>query len=105
MPRAFSVVATASLSIHDCFADVEEGDVYIGAGLTATGLVAAPARVTVSELAGAERFHFLAMDGNSIIVRTPASTVLRPGEAVAIRLDPQHLHLFDGTGEDAAALR
>jgi GNAT superfamily N-acetyltransferase len=42
------VVATASLSLHDSFADVEEGDVYISAGLTASGLVAAPARVTVS---------------------------------------------------------
>jgi ABC-type sugar transport system ATPase subunit len=66
---------------------------------------AIPARVTVSELAGAERFHFLAMDGTPIIVRTPASTVLRPGEAVAVRLDPARLHLFGGTGEDAAALR
>jgi GNAT superfamily N-acetyltransferase len=42
------VVATASLSLHDSLADVEEGDVYVGAGLTASGLVAAPARVTVS---------------------------------------------------------
>jgi multiple sugar transport system ATP-binding protein len=67
---------------------------------------AIPARVTVSELAGAERYHFIAMAGSdSIIVRTPATTVLHPGETVAILLDPRRLHLFRGTGEDAAALR
>ena len=66
---------------------------------------AIPARVTVSELAGPERFHFVAMGGGSVIVRTPASTVLRPGEAVALGLQPDRLHLFQGAGEDAAALR
>ena len=40
-----------------------------------------------------------------VIVRTPASTVLHPGETVALGLDPARLHLFDGTGDDAAALR
>jgi multiple sugar transport system ATP-binding protein len=66
---------------------------------------AVPARVTVSELAGAERYHFLAAGEATVIVRTSASTVLRPGDAVGLRLDPARLHLFDGTGEDAAALR
>jgi GNAT superfamily N-acetyltransferase len=42
------VVATASLSVHASLADVEEGDVYIRAGLARPGPVAAPARVTVS---------------------------------------------------------
>jgi GNAT superfamily N-acetyltransferase len=42
------VVATASLSIHTRLADVEEGEVYLSAGLSASGLVAAPARVTVA---------------------------------------------------------
>jgi multiple sugar transport system ATP-binding protein len=66
---------------------------------------AIPATVTVSELAGAERFHFLALDGAQVIVRTPATTVLHPGETVALGLDPGSLHLFDGTGDDAAAIR
>ena len=66
---------------------------------------AIPARVTVSELAGAERFHFVVLGGGSVIVRTPASTVLHPGEAVALGLQPGRLHLFHGAGEDAAALR
>ncbi|GGG48504.1 ABC transporter ATP-binding protein [Caldovatus sediminis] len=66
---------------------------------------AIPARVTVSELAGPERFHFVAVEGGSIIVRTPAATVLHPGETVALGFDPDRLHLFDGTGEDAPALR
>jgi ABC-type sugar transport system ATPase subunit len=66
---------------------------------------AIPARVTVSELAGAERFHFVAMEGNAIIVRTPATTVLQPGQTVALGLNPERLHLFSGAGEDAAALR
>ncbi len=42
------VVATASLSVHVSLADVEEGEVYLGAGLSAPGPVAAPARVTVA---------------------------------------------------------
>jgi GNAT superfamily N-acetyltransferase len=42
------VVATASLSLHDTLEDVEEGEVYLRAGLSAAGIVAAPARVTVS---------------------------------------------------------
>ena len=66
---------------------------------------AIPAQVTVSELAGAERFHFIALNGHSVIVRTPAATVLHPGETVALGLDPERLHLFSGAGEDAAAIR
>ena len=42
------VVATASLSLHARLADVEEGDVYLEANLSAPGLVAAPARVTIA---------------------------------------------------------
>ena len=40
-------VATASLSIHDRLADVEDGHAYISAGLSSAGHVAAPARVAV----------------------------------------------------------
>lgn len=42
------IVATASLSVHPTLADVEEGDVYLRAGLFSPGPVAAPARVTVA---------------------------------------------------------
>jgi GNAT superfamily N-acetyltransferase len=42
------VVATASLSVHASLADVEEGDVYVRAGLSSPGPIAAPARVTVA---------------------------------------------------------
>jgi multiple sugar transport system ATP-binding protein len=66
---------------------------------------AIPARVTVSELAGAERYHFVTMGENPVILRTPSTTVLHPGETIALALDPERLHLFTGTGEDAAALR
>jgi multiple sugar transport system ATP-binding protein len=66
---------------------------------------AIPARVTVSELTGAERYHFIAVGSSSIILRTPATTVLHPGETVSLGLDPGRLHLFAGAGEDAAALR
>ena len=66
---------------------------------------AIPGRVTVSELAGAERFHFVTMGESPIIVRTPATIVLQPGETVALGLVPERLHLFAGTGEDAMALR
>lgn len=41
------VVATASLSIHDVLADLEECEVYLRAGLSSNGRVAAPARVVV----------------------------------------------------------
>jgi ABC-type sugar transport system ATPase subunit len=69
----------------------------------APGAIAA--RVNVSELAGPERFHFVAVEGGSIIIRTPAATVLHPGETVGLHFEPDRLHLFDGAGEDAAALR
>jgi hypothetical protein len=42
------VVATASLSVHAELADVEEGDVYLQANLSASGPVAAPARLTIA---------------------------------------------------------
>ena len=42
------IVATASLSVHATLAEVEEGDVYVRAGLFSPGPVAAPARVTVA---------------------------------------------------------
>lgn len=42
------VVATASLSLHAQMADVEEGDVYVEAGLSSPGPVAAPARLTIA---------------------------------------------------------
>jgi GNAT superfamily N-acetyltransferase len=41
------VVGTASLSIHRTLDEVEEGEVYVKAGLSVADLVAAPARVTV----------------------------------------------------------
>ena len=66
---------------------------------------AIPARVTVSELAGAERYHFVSLGESPIIVRTPATTVLHPGETIALGLAPDRLHLFVGTGDDAAAVR
>jgi len=46
--HADRIVATASLSMHATLADVEEGDVYVRAGLFSPGPVAAPARVTVA---------------------------------------------------------
>ena len=42
------VVATASLSVHANLADVEEGHVYLQADLSASGPVAAPARLTIA---------------------------------------------------------
>ena len=63
------------------------------------------AQVTVSELAGAERYHFVTMGASPVILSTPATTMLRPGESIALALNPQHLHLFAGVGEDAAAMR
>jgi hypothetical protein len=52
-----------------------------------------------------ERYHFVTMGGGSVIIRTPVSTVLHPGENVALGLHPDRLHLFGVAGEDAAALR
>ncbi len=42
------VVAAASLSLHASLAEVEEGEVYLRAGLSSPGPIAALARVTVS---------------------------------------------------------
>ena len=46
--RDDQVVGTASLSIHPTLDSVEEGDVYRLAGLSSSGPIAAPARVTVA---------------------------------------------------------
>jgi ABC-type sugar transport system ATPase subunit len=66
---------------------------------------AIPARVTVSNSPGRSASISFPWAAGSVIVRTPASTVLHPGEAVSLGLQPDRLHLFQGTGEDAAALR
>ncbi len=72
------VVATASLSIHDSFADVEEGDVYVRAGLTTAGLVAAPARVALS---GECRGRGVAQD----LLDVQDTTAREAGAAIAVR--------------------
>jgi hypothetical protein len=58
-----------------------------------------------SEFAGAQRYHFVTMGASPMILRTPATTMLRPGDSIALALNPQHLHLFAEIGEDAAAMR
>jgi multiple sugar transport system ATP-binding protein len=100
-----------TLALPNAAAPTEGGRATLGVRPEDIALVSPDApgaiagRVTVSELAGAERFHFVEMGESPIIVRTPASTVLHAGEAVALSFDPARLHLFAGTGEDAAAVR
>jgi GNAT superfamily N-acetyltransferase len=69
------VVATASLSIHDSFADVEEGDVYVRAGLNASGLVAAPARVTVSAECRGRGVAQALLDVQDVAAREAGATI------------------------------
>jgi sn-glycerol 3-phosphate transport system ATP-binding protein len=62
---------------------------------------AATAEVSVSELAGAERFIFLKLGGETIIARLPASVRVEAGERVGVQVDPDTLHLFDQETEMA----
>lgn len=79
------IIATASLSVHPTLADVEEGDVYLLAGLSASGPVAAPARVTVAaEFRGAGLAQALldvqdaaALDAGAMLSVRQASPAMR----------------------------
>ncbi len=62
------------------------------------------ARVAVSELAGAERYLFLTLTDATVIARVPASTRVEAGDAVAFRINPAKLHLFDDETERSIAL-
>ena len=63
------------------------------------------AEVVLDELAGAERFLYLTVGTTQLVARVAGGTAHAPGARVGFRLPPERLHLFDGTGEDAAALR
>jgi predicted GNAT family N-acyltransferase len=72
------VVATASLSVHSSLADVEEGEVYVRAGVFSPGLIAAPARVTV---AAECRGRFLAQK----LLDVQDAAALEAGATLAVR--------------------
>jgi ABC-type sugar transport system ATPase subunit len=70
--------------------------------LTAAGTAGSvPAEVTVSELAGAERFVFLKLGTETIIARLPATVRVDAGERVGVQINPDSLHLFDQETEMA----
>jgi ABC-type sugar transport system ATPase subunit len=64
-----------------------------------------PARVAVAELAGAEKYIYLDVAGMQIIARTDADSPVRGGDLVGLNFRPDRLHLFDGTSDDAKAIR
>jgi GNAT superfamily N-acetyltransferase len=72
------VVASASLSIHHRFDEVEEGDVYVAAGLVAPGPIAAPARVTVAAECRGRGIAQKLLDVQDVTAR-------RAGAALAVR--------------------
>jgi ABC-type sugar transport system ATPase subunit len=63
------------------------------------------ARVSVAELAGAEKYIYLDVAGTQIVARTDADSPIRGGDTVALQFRPDRVHLFNGTSEDARAVR
>jgi multiple sugar transport system ATP-binding protein len=55
------------------------------------------ARVDLVELMGADTHLHAKTDAHSIVARVPPSSHYKPGTAIALRFDPEKMHLFDST--------
>ena len=59
------------------------------------------ADVEVVEEAGSETYLHLAVEGCSIVARVGAEVRPTPGEKLALRIRPEHVHLFDADSGEA----
>lgn len=80
--------------------------------LTESTDIAIPARVYTVEPTGDVTFVHISLDGETIVASVPPETSLLPDQPVWLRLDEEHLHLFeardgvrlaDGTNQRVAA--
>ena len=81
-----------------------EGEIYLGVRPEHVGLVdpdqgLGPAQVRVVEPLGAETLVRLDAGGQSLVARVPGLRDFRPGDRVGVKVDRQHVHLFDAAGE------
>ncbi|NUU42610.1 ABC transporter ATP-binding protein [Tardiphaga robiniae] len=63
------------------------------------------ARVLVAELTGAEKYIYLELADAKVIARAPADSPICAGDNVSLSFKPHQMHVFDGRGDEAAALR
>jgi ABC-type sugar transport system ATPase subunit len=81
-----------------------EGEINLGVRPEHVGLVdpdqgLGPAQVRVVEPLGAETLVRLDAGGQSLVARVPGLRDFRPGDRVGVKVDRQHVHLFDAAGE------
>jgi len=81
-----------------------EGEIHLGVRPEHVGLVdpdqgLGPADVCVVEPLGAETVVRLDAGGQPLVARVPGLRDFRPGDRVGVKIDRQHIHLFDAAGE------
>jgi len=81
-----------------------EGEIHLGVRPEHVGLVdpdqgLGPADVRVVEPLGAETVVRLDAGGQPLVARVPGLRDFRPGDRVGVKIDRQHIHLFDAAGE------
>ena len=81
-----------------------EGEIQLGVRPEHVGLVdpdqgLGPAEVRVVEPLGAETLVRLDAGGQPLVARVPGLRDFRPGDRVGVKVDRQHVHLFDAAGE------
>ena len=84
--------------------DRYEGEIHLGVRPEHVGLVdpdqgLGPAEVRVVEPLGAETLVHLDAGGQPLVARVPGLRDFRPGDRVGVKVDRQHVHLFDAAGE------
>ncbi|HYL21096.1 MAG TPA: ABC transporter ATP-binding protein [Gemmatimonadales bacterium] len=81
-----------------------EGEIHLGVRPEHVGLVdpdqgLGPAEVRIVEPLGAETLVHLDTGGQPLVSRVPGLRDFRPGDRVGVKVDRQHVHLFDAAGE------
>lgn len=81
-----------------------EGEIHLGVRPEHVGLVdpdqgLGPADVRVVEPLGAETLVRLDAGGQLLVARVPGLRDFRPGDRVGVKVDRQHVHLFDAAGD------
>ncbi len=81
-----------------------EGEIHLGVRPEHVGLVdpdqgLGPAEVRVVEPLGAETLVRLDAGGQLLVARVPGLRDFQPGDRVGVKVDRQHVHLFDAAGE------
>jgi multiple sugar transport system ATP-binding protein len=93
-------LAAKSVSLRDLRFGIRPEDIALA---PASGSVAVPAQVVLTEPLGAETLVTLKIGSSELVARCPANFSQKPGSAATVHLTLERMHLFDaGSG---AALR